>query len=77
MNRPIALITDFGQSDWFVASMKGAILSVNPAAVIVDGVPGVGVARTSRALGGFTGPIPKSHSQPESWSHNQRPANTL
>jgi S-adenosyl-L-methionine hydrolase (adenosine-forming) len=36
MNRPIALLTDFGQSDWFVASMKGAILSVNPRAVIVD-----------------------------------------
>ena len=36
MNRPIALITDFGQRDWFVASMKGVILSVNPRAVIVD-----------------------------------------
>lgn len=36
MNRHIALITDFGQSDWFVASMKGVILSVNPRAVIVD-----------------------------------------
>jgi S-adenosylmethionine hydrolase len=36
MNRTIALLTDFGQSDWFVASMKGVILSVNPRAVIVD-----------------------------------------
>jgi hypothetical protein len=36
MNRPIALLTDFGHCDWFVASMKGLILSVNPGAVIVD-----------------------------------------
>jgi hypothetical protein len=36
MNRPIALLTDFGHCDWFVASMKGVILSVNPGAVIVD-----------------------------------------
>jgi hypothetical protein len=33
---PIALLTDFGSQDWFVASMKGVILSVNPQASIVD-----------------------------------------
>jgi S-adenosylmethionine hydrolase len=34
--KPIALLSDFGTRDWFVASMKGVILSINPAAVIVD-----------------------------------------
>jgi len=32
----IALITDFGTRDHFVAAMKGTILSINPSAVIVD-----------------------------------------
>ena len=32
----IALITDFGRQDWYVASMKGVILSLDPHAVIVD-----------------------------------------
>lgn len=32
----ITLLTDFGDRDWFVASMKGVILSINPQAVIVD-----------------------------------------
>jgi S-adenosylmethionine hydrolase len=32
----IALISDFGTSDWFVGSMKGAILDINPTAKIVD-----------------------------------------
>ena len=32
----ITLLTDFGDRDWFVASMKGAILSINPQATIVD-----------------------------------------
>ena len=32
----ITLLTDFGTSDYFVGAVKGAILSVNPAAVIVD-----------------------------------------
>ncbi|MEC4889156.1 MAG: SAM-dependent chlorinase/fluorinase [Nitrospira sp.] len=32
----ITLLTDFGERDWFVASMKGVILSINPAARIVD-----------------------------------------
>src|SRR5216684_1357565 len=32
----ITLVTDFGSQDYFVGAMKGAILSVNPAAQIVD-----------------------------------------
>ena len=32
----IALLTDFGQDDFFVASLKGVIASVNPSAGIVD-----------------------------------------
>ena len=32
----ITLLTDFGKRDWFVASMKGVILSINPQATIVD-----------------------------------------
>jgi hypothetical protein len=32
----ITLLTDFGDRDWFVASMKGAILGINPQARIVD-----------------------------------------
>jgi S-adenosylmethionine hydrolase len=32
----ITLLTDFGDSDWFVASMKGVILSINPQATIID-----------------------------------------
>ncbi len=32
----IALLTDFGEHDWFVASMKGVILSMNPNARVVD-----------------------------------------
>ncbi len=36
MRRVITLLTDFGLQDYFVASMKGVILSVNPEAVIVD-----------------------------------------
>lgn len=33
---PITLLTDFGTADYFVAAMKGVILSYNPAARIVD-----------------------------------------
>ena len=33
---PIALLTDFGTRDYFVAAMKGVILSIDPIAVIVD-----------------------------------------
>lgn len=36
MKRIIALITDFGDSDYFVGSMKGVILSINPDVEIVD-----------------------------------------
>jgi S-adenosylmethionine hydrolase len=32
----ITLLTDFGSQDYFVAAMKGTILSINPDAVIVD-----------------------------------------
>jgi S-adenosylmethionine hydrolase len=32
----ITLLTDFGTADYFVGAVKGAILSVNPQAVIVD-----------------------------------------
>jgi S-adenosylmethionine hydrolase len=32
----ITLTTDFGTRDWFVGSMKGVILGVNPHAMIVD-----------------------------------------
>jgi len=32
----ITLVTDFGDRDWFVASMKGVILSIHPYARIVD-----------------------------------------
>jgi S-adenosylmethionine hydrolase len=37
----ITLTTDFGGSDWFVGTMKGVILGVNPRAVIVDITHGV------------------------------------
>ena len=36
MKPPIALLTDFGLSDAYVGAMKGAILSREPAAVLVD-----------------------------------------
>jgi S-adenosyl-L-methionine hydrolase (adenosine-forming) len=32
----ITLLTDFGTADYFVGAVKGAILSVNPSAVVVD-----------------------------------------
>lgn len=32
----ITLLTDFGTADYFVGAMKGAILSVNPVAIIAD-----------------------------------------
>ncbi len=32
----IALITDYGKNDWFAGEMKGAMLRIAPAAVIVD-----------------------------------------
>lgn len=33
---PIALLTDFGTADYFVGSVKGVILSINPGATLVD-----------------------------------------
>lgn len=37
MKAPIvALLTDFGQEDFFVASLKGVILKINPAVQVVD-----------------------------------------
>jgi len=33
---PITLLTDFGDRDFFVASMRGVVLTINPRAVIVD-----------------------------------------
>ncbi len=36
MNRPIALLTDFGLTDHYVGSIKSVILSINPKAVIYD-----------------------------------------
>ncbi|TET72543.1 MAG: hypothetical protein E3J56_05175 [Candidatus Aminicenantes bacterium] len=35
-SRVIALMTDFGKEDFFVASLKGTILKINPLARIVD-----------------------------------------
>ncbi|MGH7255866.1 MAG: SAM hydrolase/SAM-dependent halogenase family protein, partial [Nitrospirales bacterium] len=32
----VTLLTDFGDRDYFVASMKGVILNINPQARIVD-----------------------------------------
>jgi S-adenosylmethionine hydrolase len=32
----ISLLTDFGTADYYVGAVKGAILSVNPSAVVVD-----------------------------------------
>jgi S-adenosylmethionine hydrolase len=32
----IALLTDFGTSDWFVGTMKGVIASINPKAQVID-----------------------------------------
>ncbi len=41
MRRIIALITDFGESDYFVGSIKGVILSINPDVEIVDITHGI------------------------------------
>ncbi|HLZ53153.1 MAG TPA: SAM-dependent chlorinase/fluorinase, partial [Verrucomicrobiae bacterium] len=32
----ITLTTDFGTHDWFVGTMKGVLLGINPRAAIVD-----------------------------------------
>jgi S-adenosylmethionine hydrolase len=39
--RLITLTTDFGTSDWFVGTMKGVVLGINPRARIVDLTHGV------------------------------------
>ena len=36
MQRLITLTTDFGESDHYVGAMKGVVLTINPAAQIVD-----------------------------------------
>jgi len=36
LNRPIALLTDFGLTDHYVGTLKSVILSINPKAVIFD-----------------------------------------
>ena len=36
LGAPITLLTDFGNTDYFVGAMKGTILSVNPRAIVVD-----------------------------------------
>lgn len=36
MNRPIALLTDFGLKDHYAGSLKGIILGINPRATIFD-----------------------------------------
>lgn len=49
----VTLTTDFGERDAYVGAMKGAILSVNPAARLVDvthGIPPQNVAAAARVL---------------------------
>jgi S-adenosyl-L-methionine hydrolase (adenosine-forming) len=48
----ISLLTDFGTADYFVGAVKGAILSVNPEAVIVDITHEI--ARQDISAGAFT-----------------------
>ena len=36
MSRIITLTTDFGTKDWFVGSMKGVILGIQPEVLVVD-----------------------------------------
>jgi S-adenosylmethionine hydrolase len=50
----ITLTTDFGRADTYIAQMKGVILSINPAATIVDAtheIPPQDILRGSQALG--------------------------
>ena len=49
----IALLTDFGLSDWYAGAVKGVILGLNPAAAIVDithSVPPQNIPAASFAL---------------------------
>jgi len=54
VKRPfIALITDFGEDDFFIASLKGVILRINPTARIIDithQVPSFDIRQGSFAL---------------------------
>jgi len=54
MNVPvIALLTDFGEEDWFVGTMKGVMKSIAPAASLIDithGVPPFDVRGGALAL---------------------------
>ena len=45
----IALLTDFGLQDQYVASMKGVILSINPSVDIIDITHGIQPYRTRQA----------------------------
>jgi S-adenosyl-L-methionine hydrolase (adenosine-forming) len=36
MNKPIALLTDFGLQDQYVGSLKGVILGIHPKATVID-----------------------------------------
>jgi S-adenosyl-L-methionine hydrolase (adenosine-forming) len=57
----ITLTTDFGNGSTYQAAMKGVILSINPAAVIVDithGVPHQDVKRGAVVLDDVTGRFP-------------------
>ena len=52
--RPIALLTDFGLADWYVAAIKGEILRRAPAARLVDlthAIPPGDVRRAAFVLG--------------------------
>lgn len=51
---PIVLLTDFGLDDWYVAAMKGVLLSRAPDAALVDlthGIPPGEVRRAAFVLG--------------------------
>ena len=58
----IALLTDFGLSDWYVGAVKGVILGLNPGAAIVDithSVPPQDIAAASFALLASRGAFPQ------------------
>ncbi len=57
----ITLTTDFGTHDSYVAQMKGAVLSINPAAQLVDvthTIPPQNVARAAAVVAEITGVYP-------------------
>ena len=58
---PIALLTDFGLEDWYVAEMKGVLLSLAPGAPLVDithGVPPGDVEQAAYLLARARGTFP-------------------